>query len=64
MKNFNGKGFKNIYNKLLLPLHCLFVFASLALTLQGHDLGGYFLAANGVGTDLVISLRAAFSMRE
>lgn len=23
MKNFNGKGFKNIYNKLFLPLHCL-----------------------------------------
>lgn len=59
MKTFHGKGFKNIYNKLFLPS----VLSHFPLLhwwrLQGHDLGWCFLAVNGVGSDLFISLRVA-----
>lgn len=59
MKTFHGKGFKIFTINYFCPLRCPIYFASLMSTLQGQGLGWCFLAVNGVGSDLFISLRAA-----
>lgn len=58
MNDFNGEGFKNIYNKLFLHGHCHDHVCFTGVTLQARDVGWHFLVVNGAGTGVFISLTA------